>query len=228
MEHWWNYTDKEKLKYPEKELSQCHFIRHISQMDCPKLRPASSQYQQVPPHVPNPQRQFVYLIRATGDLIGPVVLLRLPKVIKTCNQHYGKRILKHSKPLQETQNASYSAQHTAVCGIGAKSFSSLQSLSWSRIHPCFTQPGRFTRASLSWDTWIPSTPISLRHTWILHCQLYLGSRDSSDGKWRATGWTVRGSNPGKGNKLSLLQNAPTGYEALPASCSMRSGDYFMG
>ena len=145
MEHWWNYTDKEKLKYPEKELSQCHFIRHISQMDCPRLRPASSQYQQVPPHVPNPQRQFVYLIRATGDLIGPVVLLRLRKVIKTCNQHYGKRILKHSKRLQVTQLVQKSPLFYAT---------------------------RQVHTSLA----------ILRHVNPFHCQLYLGSRESSDGK----------------------------------------------
>jgi hypothetical protein len=29
MEHWWNGTDRGKLKYWERNLSQCHFIHHI-------------------------------------------------------------------------------------------------------------------------------------------------------------------------------------------------------
>jgi hypothetical protein len=30
MEHWWNYPDRGKLKYWEKNLSQCHFVHHIN------------------------------------------------------------------------------------------------------------------------------------------------------------------------------------------------------
>jgi hypothetical protein len=33
MEHWWNETDREKLKYSAKNLSQCHFVHHKSHMD---------------------------------------------------------------------------------------------------------------------------------------------------------------------------------------------------
>jgi hypothetical protein len=33
MEDWWNDTDLGKPKYSEKNLSQCHFVRHKSHMD---------------------------------------------------------------------------------------------------------------------------------------------------------------------------------------------------
>jgi hypothetical protein len=31
--HWWNYTDKGKLNYSEKNLFQCHFVCHKYHMD---------------------------------------------------------------------------------------------------------------------------------------------------------------------------------------------------
>jgi hypothetical protein len=33
MEHWWNETDSGKLKYSEKNLSQCHCVSHKSHID---------------------------------------------------------------------------------------------------------------------------------------------------------------------------------------------------
>jgi hypothetical protein len=33
VEHWWNDTDRGKLKYWEKNLSQCYFDHHKSDMD---------------------------------------------------------------------------------------------------------------------------------------------------------------------------------------------------
>ena len=33
MEHWWNDTDRGKLKYKEKNLSQCHFVHQESPME---------------------------------------------------------------------------------------------------------------------------------------------------------------------------------------------------
>jgi hypothetical protein len=33
MEHWWNGTDRGKLKYWNKNLSQCHFIHYKSYTD---------------------------------------------------------------------------------------------------------------------------------------------------------------------------------------------------
>jgi hypothetical protein len=33
MEHWWNEIDREKPKYLEKNLSQCHFVHQKSHMD---------------------------------------------------------------------------------------------------------------------------------------------------------------------------------------------------
>jgi hypothetical protein len=28
MEHWWNVIGRGKPKYPDKNLSQCHFVHH--------------------------------------------------------------------------------------------------------------------------------------------------------------------------------------------------------
>jgi len=39
MEHWWNDTDRGKLKYLERNLSQCHFVYHKSHMDCLASKP---------------------------------------------------------------------------------------------------------------------------------------------------------------------------------------------
>lgn len=33
MQHWWNDTNREKLKYSQKNLSQCHFVHHKSHRD---------------------------------------------------------------------------------------------------------------------------------------------------------------------------------------------------
>jgi hypothetical protein len=39
MEHWWNDTDRGKLKYWEKNLSQYHFVHHKTHMDRPGIEP---------------------------------------------------------------------------------------------------------------------------------------------------------------------------------------------
>jgi hypothetical protein len=36
-DHWWNNPDGGKLKYLEKNLSQCHFVHNKSQMDWPGI-----------------------------------------------------------------------------------------------------------------------------------------------------------------------------------------------
>jgi len=35
MEHWWNGTDRGKLKYWERNLSLCHFVHRKSHIDLP-------------------------------------------------------------------------------------------------------------------------------------------------------------------------------------------------
>jgi hypothetical protein len=37
MKYEWNETDRGKPKYSGKNLSQCHFIHHKSQMDWPEI-----------------------------------------------------------------------------------------------------------------------------------------------------------------------------------------------
>jgi hypothetical protein len=39
MEHWWDEIDRGKPKYSEKNLSQCHFVRHKSHTDGPGIEP---------------------------------------------------------------------------------------------------------------------------------------------------------------------------------------------
>jgi hypothetical protein len=38
MEQWWNYTDRGKLRYSEKNLSQCHSAHYKSHMHCPDIK----------------------------------------------------------------------------------------------------------------------------------------------------------------------------------------------
>ena len=42
MQHWWNDTDRGKLKYWERNLSQCHFVQHKSHMDWLGIEPNKS------------------------------------------------------------------------------------------------------------------------------------------------------------------------------------------
>jgi hypothetical protein len=37
VDHSWNDTDREKLKYTEKNLSECHFVYHKSHMGSSEL-----------------------------------------------------------------------------------------------------------------------------------------------------------------------------------------------
>jgi hypothetical protein len=39
MEHWCNDIDREKLTYEKKDLSQCHFSHHITDVDFPEIEP---------------------------------------------------------------------------------------------------------------------------------------------------------------------------------------------
>ena len=41
MEHWWNYTNRRKLMYLEKHLSQYHFIHQKSHLDWPRIKPGN-------------------------------------------------------------------------------------------------------------------------------------------------------------------------------------------
>jgi len=43
MEHWWNDTDREKLKHSVKNLSQCHFVHYTPDIDCAWIEPRSAQ-----------------------------------------------------------------------------------------------------------------------------------------------------------------------------------------
>ena len=43
MEHWWNGTDRGKLKYWERSLSQCHFVHHQPHMYWTGTKPGSPQ-----------------------------------------------------------------------------------------------------------------------------------------------------------------------------------------
>jgi len=42
---WWNDNDKGKLKFLEKNLSQCHFVHHKSHMDWPAIETRPPQWQ---------------------------------------------------------------------------------------------------------------------------------------------------------------------------------------
>jgi hypothetical protein len=43
IEDWWNNIIEEKLKYLEKNLSQCHFVLHKSHMNWPGIEPGPLQ-----------------------------------------------------------------------------------------------------------------------------------------------------------------------------------------
>jgi hypothetical protein len=37
MKHWWNDSDRGKLRYWERNMSQCHFFHHKCHMDLPGI-----------------------------------------------------------------------------------------------------------------------------------------------------------------------------------------------
>jgi hypothetical protein len=39
MDHWWNETERGKLKYLGRNLTYCYFVHHKSQMDGSKTEP---------------------------------------------------------------------------------------------------------------------------------------------------------------------------------------------
>jgi hypothetical protein len=43
MEHWWNDTDRGKLQYLEKKLSQCQFVHHMCILDSQLLTSAGME-----------------------------------------------------------------------------------------------------------------------------------------------------------------------------------------
>ena len=43
MDHWWNEIDRGKPKYSEKNVSQCHFVRHKFHMDRSGIEPGSTK-----------------------------------------------------------------------------------------------------------------------------------------------------------------------------------------
>jgi hypothetical protein len=45
MVHWWNDNERGKLKYPEKTLSQCHFVHHKSHTDWPGIVQVPPQWE---------------------------------------------------------------------------------------------------------------------------------------------------------------------------------------
>jgi hypothetical protein len=44
MEHWWNNTDRGKLKYLEKILLLGQFVHHKSNIDWPGIEPVSAMH----------------------------------------------------------------------------------------------------------------------------------------------------------------------------------------
>jgi hypothetical protein len=44
MDHWWKDTEREELKYYEKNQIQFHFVHHKSHRDQPEIEPG-------PPHI---------------------------------------------------------------------------------------------------------------------------------------------------------------------------------
>jgi hypothetical protein len=42
VENWWNDTDRERQKYWERNLTQCHFVQNKPDIDWPGIEPAPS------------------------------------------------------------------------------------------------------------------------------------------------------------------------------------------
>jgi len=45
MSYWWNDTDRAKAKCTEENLSERHFIRYKSHIDCPGMETKPKQWQ---------------------------------------------------------------------------------------------------------------------------------------------------------------------------------------
>ena len=118
VEQWWNDTDRGKLKYWEKNISQYHSVQNKSEKHCPVIEPVTPRlYAGEWPPEPSLWRPFQPEFSLQFHMSHPTSRVTSYLTVNTCLPHFKYKVVKSPwKVMSFTARATSSGQcgHRAV------------------------------------------------------------------------------------------------------------------